>query len=113
MMRVGYCERIGGALRCRREDVRQGLSLKISSDGSAVVPRGRSLTARFSVLFNLRVVRGVFPRSFPGVLNMSATLLEPCQRRRGMSDASNTYIWFSEKISAICSLSHSTSFLAE
>jgi hypothetical protein len=28
-------------------------------------------------------------------------------------DASDTYIWFSEKTSAMCSLSHSSSFLAE
>lgn len=36
----------------------------------------RLLTTRSSARLAFRVVRGVFPRSFPGVLNSSATCLK-------------------------------------
>lgn len=74
---------------------------------------GRTLTTLFSFWIGLRAVLGVFPRSFPGVLKTSTTFLHHCQRMAATFDASDTYIWFSEKTSAMCSLSHSSSFLAE
>lgn len=60
-----------------------GVAEKTSDSGYLVsaklrrlqIRRAQSLTTLFSLLFSLRVVRGVFPRSFPGVLNMSATFL--------------------------------------
>lgn len=72
-----------------------------------------ALTTLFSFWIGLRAVLGVFPRSFPGVLKTSATFLCHCQWQIVVFDASDTYIWFSEKMSAMCSLSHSNSFLAE
>lgn len=75
--------------------------------------RGITLTTLSSFWIGLRAVLGVFPRSFPGVLKTSTTFLYHYQWMDGTFDASDTYIWFSEKTSAMCSLSHSSSFLAE
>ena len=60
-----------------------GVAEKISERGYInQVSKGRiptrstwSLTARVSPGLTFRAVRGVLPRSFPGVLNISATLL--------------------------------------
>ena len=74
--------------------------------------RGSSrLTARVSRGFFL-VVRGVFPRSFPGVLKISATFLLIVSYTVRVEQHLIAYIWFLLKTSAMCSLSHSTSFCA-
>lgn len=82
--------------------------------GHVRLGRGRR-TTRFSVWFAFLAVLGVLPRSFPGVLNSSATFLVSGQRggaRRGAS-IEDAHIWFSENISAMCSLSQSISLRAE
>lgn len=82
--------------------------------GGVDLGRGRR-TTRFSVWFAFLAVLGVLPRSFPGVLNSSATFLFSGQRggaRRGAS-IEDAHIWFSENISAMCSLSQSISLRAE
>lgn len=76
----------------------------------------RELTTRASPTFAFRIVRGVLPRSLPGVLNISATFLLQIlavQSSDGTLLSLSTDIWFSLKISAMCSFSHSKSFLAE
>lgn len=71
-----------------------------------------SPTSRFSSGLRFLAVLGVFPRSFPGVLKISMTLLWPISMFHGYFQAW-PYTWFLLKISAICSFSHSTSFRAE
>lgn len=95
--------------RCRREYICEWLNNLVSS---CSFKTGNSPTSRVSRELSLRTVRGVFPLSLPGVLNISATLLELCQSILRAHIAS-TYTWFLLKISAICSLSQSTSFRAE
>lgn len=73
------------------------------------------LTTRVSPEFVFFPVRGVLPLSLPGVLKSSATFL--CRKWYEvpvhLNLAPRTYIWFSEKMSAMCSFSHSISFLTE
>jgi hypothetical protein len=76
------------------------------------------LTTRASLGFAFRTVRGVLPRNLPGVLKISATLLLSGQFTlsrvvSGRPGRPWTDIWFSLKISAMCSFSHSSSLRAE
>lgn len=82
--------------------------------GDVRLGRGKR-TTRFSVWFAFLAVLGVLPRSFPGVLNSSATFLFSGQRGGATRGASieDAHIWFSENISAMCSLSQSISLRAE
>lgn len=69
---IWYDERVRGPLGRSGKDVREGLK-SVSVDITKVSPT--RLTTRASPAFIFRTVRGVLPRSFPGVLNISATLL--------------------------------------
>ena len=70
------------------------------------------LTTLGSVI-NFRAVRGVLPRSLPGVLNVSAILLPSRQSvhrvKKTKKKDHDAYVSFSLKILAMCSLSHENS----
>lgn len=86
------------------------ISMTVASDG----PEGAESSHHsvFMVIHLASSARGL-PTELCRGLEDVGNISVPMSAGDDTFDASDTYIWFSEKMSAMCSLSHSTSFRAE